>query len=215
MPEKTRTHTVYKLADGTKVPSVTTVLGILSKPALIHWAWELGTQGLDYRAVRHQAADVGTLAHYLIMCYLKGEEPDTSEYSQKDIDQAENCLIKYWDWLKGHDIEPILVEEPLVSEQYRYGGTIDCLARCNRELWLIDHKTGPAIYPEMFYQLAAYKQLLQETGYEVNDCRILRIGRDEIGDFEERIAPNLDTAWEIFLRCLDIYTLQKKMRKED
>ena len=72
-------HTIYKKADGTRVPSVTTYLGVLAKPALIHWAWELGVQGLDYRKVRDQAGDVGTLVHYLILCQLQGQEPDLSE----------------------------------------------------------------------------------------------------------------------------------------
>ena len=31
-------HTVYKTADGIRVPGVTTVLGVLNKPALIKWA---------------------------------------------------------------------------------------------------------------------------------------------------------------------------------
>ena len=56
-------HTIYKKADGTRVPSATTYLGVLAKPALIHWAWELGVQGLDYRKVRDQAGETGTLGH--------------------------------------------------------------------------------------------------------------------------------------------------------
>lgn len=211
---KTKVHTVYKTKDGERVPSVTTALGILNKPALLQWAWQCGVDGLDYRAVRDQAADIGTLAHYLILCHLKGEMPDTSEYSPGNISKAENCLIKYWDWEREHKIEPLLVEEPMVSEAYRFGGTIDCLARCNGELWLIDHKTGKAVYDEMFYQLAAYRQLIRESGADIHNARILRIGREETGDFEERIAPNLDTAWEVFKRCLDIYNLQKQLKKE-
>jgi hypothetical protein len=207
---KTKIHTVYKLADGTRVPSVTTILRVLNKPALLQWAWQCGVDGLDYKAVRDDAASVGSLAHYLIMCHLKGETPDTSEYSPQDIERAENCLIKYWDWEKEHDIKPILVEEPLVS--YEFGGTIDCLAEINGELVLIDFKTSKALYPEMFCQLAAYRQLLRQAGYNVINARILRIGREDTGDFEERIASDLDTAWQVFEHCLQIYQLSKKVR---
>ena len=90
---KKKIHTVYKLADGSRVPSVTTALGILNKPKLLNWAWKCGVDGLDYRAVRDNAADIGTLAHYFILCHLKHETPDTSEYSQSDIDKAETCQI--------------------------------------------------------------------------------------------------------------------------
>ena len=214
MPNKTKVHTVYKLSDGSRVPSVTTILGILNKPALLDWAWRCGCDGLDYKAVRDQAADIGTLAHYLILCYLKGETPDTSEYSAQDITQAETCLIKYWDWEKENPIEPVLVEEVLVSERYGFGGTIDCLAKLNGELILIDHKTGKGIYPEMFYQLAAYRALLDEHGHHIASARILRIGRDKNEGFEERVMTDLSKQWQIFTHCLEIYRLQKETKKK-
>jgi len=211
---KTKIHTVYKLEAGNRVPSVTTILGILNKPALLDWAWRMGCEGQDYKAVRDQAGDIGTLAHYLIMCHLSGTAPDTSEYSPQDVDKAENCLLSYLEWEKSHPINPILVEAPLVSEKYGFGGTIDCLARLNGKLLLIDHKTGKAIYGEMFHQLAAYRQLLIEQGYEVDNARILRIGRDQDEGFEERVITDLSKHWEIFKHCLGIYELQKAVRKE-
>ncbi len=76
---KTKIHTVYKTKDGQRVPSVTTILGILNKPALLDWAWRCGCDGINYKAIRDNAADIGTLAHYMIMTYLRGEKPDTSE----------------------------------------------------------------------------------------------------------------------------------------
>lgn len=214
MPNKTKIHTIYKNKTGERLPSVTTILGILNKPALLDWAWKLGTQGIDYKAVRDNAGDIGTLAHYLILCDIKGEKPDTSEYSPQDVDKAETCLLKYWEWQKQNKIEPILVEVPLISEEYGYGGTIDCLAKLNGDLVLIDHKTGKAIYPEMFHQLAAYQQLLREAGHEIANARILRIGRDENEGFEERRMGNLDKHFEIFKSCLNVYRLQAEIRKK-
>ncbi len=41
---------IYRTADGTQVPGVTTVLGSSlgwKTPGLIHWAWKLGTEGKD------------------------------------------------------------------------------------------------------------------------------------------------------------------------
>ena len=211
MPEKTKVHTVYKSGSGKRVPSVTTILGVLGKPALIHWAWQCGIDGLDYRGVRDNAADIGTLAHYLILCHLKGLKPDTSEYSAQDIDQAETCLIKYWAWEKENQIEPILVEEPFVSEKYGFGGTIDCLAKMGDDLVLVDHKTGKAIYSDMFFQLAAYQALLSEAGYDIANARILRIGRNDTEGFEQKIMVDLSKQWQIFLYCLRIYNLKKEV----
>jgi len=212
--KKARIHTVYKTQDGGRVPSVTTILGILAKPALIEWAWKLGTEGIDYKQVRDQAGDVGSLAHYLILCDIKGEKPDTSEYSAKVIDKAETCLLKYWEWRKTNPIRPIMVEEALVSEQYRYGGTLDCFAEREDtgEFVLIDFKTGKAIYEEAIIQVVSYAHLIKENGYDVNTVKILRIGRDVNEGFEERTIYDFETGWQIFLRCLDIYNLKKVLK---
>ncbi len=210
---KTRVHTVYKLKSGDRVPSVTTVLGILDKPALLAWAWQMGTQGLDYKAVRDNAGEIGTLAHYLIMCDLKGEKPDTSEHSAQDIDKAETCLIKYYEWEKSHKVEPLMLETPLISEQYHFGGTIDFFGKVDGQSTLLDFKTGKAIYPEFFYQLAAYEHLLAEAGQPIEVTRILRIGRNEDEGFEERTIGKLDNQWQIFLNCLSIYKLQGEIRR--
>src|SRR5690606_31028805 len=97
----------------------------------------------------------------------------------KEISLAENALIKFLNWRRAHDFVPILLETPLVSEEHRFGGTIDAYGLLDGAPALIDLKTGRAIYPEMVYQLAAYRQLLIEHGYAVDNVRIVRIGRDE------------------------------------
>ena len=51
---KSKIHTVYKTKDGIRVPGVTTILGELAKPALIHWAWDLGIKNIDYRVHRQR-----------------------------------------------------------------------------------------------------------------------------------------------------------------
>jgi hypothetical protein len=210
MTQKTKAHTPYHLRDGTRVPSVTTALGVLDKPGLIQWAWKLGREGIDWRKFRDEAADIGTLTHYLILCHLKGETPDIAEYSPHDVDKAENALLSYYEWEKGHKLEPILVEKPLVSEQYKYGGTIDCYCNLDGEPALLDFKTGKAIYPEHIYQLAAYTQLLREEGHPVSLCRILRIGRTEDESFEDRQIKDLRVPWDIFKHCLEIYKLKAR-----
>ena len=213
MPDKTKIHTVYKLKDGGRVPSVTTILGILNKPALLDWAWNLGTQGIDYKAVRDQAGGIGTLTHYLIMRELTGEKPDTSEYSAQDIDKAETCLLKYYEWSKVHEVKPLLVETPLVSENYHFGGTIDFYGMVDERFTLVDHTTARGIYAEKIYQVCAYKELLNENNKRVDDIIILRYGRDPTEGFEERDITSSVIGWQIFLNCLSIYNLQNEIRR--
>lgn len=213
LKKKSKVHTVYKLADGTKVPGATTVLGIMDKPALIHWAWKLGTEGVDYRKYRDSAADIGTLAHYMIECDLQDVKPDLNEWSKDEIDLAENCLISWYEWRKVHDIKPIFCEQPLVSEIYKFGGTIDCYAIVDGIYTILDFKTGSGIYETHIYQVCGYAELLREHGHEVEAVRILNIPRKESEEFTEKTVTNLGPGWDVFKNCLDLYYALKAFGK--
>jgi len=211
----TKIHTVYRRADGTRVPSVTTYLGILGKPALLYWAWELGVQGLDYRKVKEQAGDIGTLVHYMILCKLRGVEPELDDYTPNDLAAAFVPMDKFHKWQEENELEPILMETPLVSDVHSFGGTPDFYGKVNGKLTLLDFKTSKYIYDDNFYQLAAYKVLLEEHGYmPIEDVRILRLGKSKDEGFEDRAAGNLESHWEVFKACQKIYELQRLIKKD-
>lgn len=212
--QRTKVHTQYYLNTGDSIPGVTTVLGIMAKPALVAWANKLGLQGIDSTKFRDKAADVGTITHLLIMGHLTHKDIVLTEYAQQDIDTANNCMMSYLEWEKAHKVEPILVETPLSSDKYGYGGTPDCLAMVNGELELIDFKTSNGIWNDYFYQLAAYRQLCIEHGHkELNRARILRFGKDSNSGFEDRLIFKFDDEFELFLHCLSIYNLLKAMKR--
>ena len=121
-------------------------------------------------------------------------------------------MLSFFEWEKAHHITPILIEEPMVSEVFRFGGTIDCLGKINGNLCLIDFKTSRGIFPEMLIQVVAYKQLLVEHGHKVDQTTILRVGRTDDEGFEERFVNELDKRWQIFQHCLEIYRLQKEVK---
>jgi len=208
----TKAHTVYKTTDGQRVPGATTITNLLNKPYLIKWANNLGLEGIDSDKYRDAAAEIGTLAHAMIQCHLTGEELDESNYSPVDIDHASNAVIKYFDWEEQHEVKPIFCEMPLVSDTDRYGGTVDCYCELDGVPTLLDFKTGKAIYDEYFVQLAAYKELLVQHGYPVDQCRILRVGRDEIEGFEERSVVDTRKYFRIFKDLLDVYYLKKELK---
>ncbi|MDD5353435.1 MAG: hypothetical protein PHS93_09765 [Candidatus Omnitrophica bacterium] len=207
-----KAHTIYKLSDGTRVPGTTTILGVLNKPALVPWANKLGLEGIDSSKYVDESARIGTLAHYLVQCHLTKQEPDLSQYGIFEIDKAENALISYFEWEKTRKIVPIKNELPLISETYRYGGTIDLYAEIDGILTLCDFKTGSGIYNEHYYQVCAYRQLLIENGDSVEQIRILNIPRKESEEFTEKVYTNFGIGWEIFCNCLNIYELQKSLK---
>ena len=68
-------HPIYKNAEGKRLPSVTTIIGrFKDSGGFVHWAWDLGIQGIDYRKVRDAAADAGTIAHHLVEADIRTGE---------------------------------------------------------------------------------------------------------------------------------------------
>ena len=205
-------HTRYKNSEDIRVPGVTTVLKLLAKPALIHWAWELGTEGIDYRKKRDKAGDIGTCAHYMIECDIKFKEPDLSEYSKTTIDKAENAYLAWVDWCKGFGKHNTLYSElPLTCDSF--GGMLDwVIERISGKPILVDFKTSSGIYPEMVYQLAAYKYLWNSNypSTPIEECYILKIGKED-GVFEQRRYTDLDKEYGVFEHLLAVYNLKKEI----
>jgi hypothetical protein len=213
---RSKIHTKYSDSDGL-VPSATTVLGIIAKPQLIHAAWELGTEGKDYRVEWGGKAAIGTIVHKMILNHLKNQREESfREYSRDEIEQAETCFIKYLEWEKNNPFTPIKVEQSMVSKHYRYGGTPDLVCIMNGQYTLIDFKSGKAgkngsgIYDEMGYQLAAYDRMLIEEGIICKKWMIVRIGRDEKEGFEVKSFDVIEDYWDVFRDALNLYhSIQK------
>jgi hypothetical protein len=188
--KKTRQHTRYYLADGTWVPGVTTITGILDKPALKYWANKIGLQGIKIKEYVDVLAEIGHAAHEMVEADFQNVEPDLSEYSPKQVSLAENGFLSYLKWREGKEITPMGNEVKLVSEKMRVGGTSDIICEINGEVWLIDLKTGSGIYPEMEMQASAYAEIGRENGYKINRVAILNIPRSEDEGFlEKEVEP--------------------------
>jgi hypothetical protein len=211
--DKVKAHVQYRVGEQ-RVPGVTTVLGVLSKPALVAWANRKGLEGIDTSKYRDETAAIGTLAHYLIVCELAGEPPDTSDFTPQQVERAQWSLRSFHAWRKRHTVEPTLVEKALVSEQHLYGGTIDFYGTIDGALGLLDFKTSAGIYAEHRIQVSAYVRLLREHGHRLQEVRVLRIGRTEDEGFSEHILGigELKAGWEIFQACLVIHSLMPKMK---
>ena len=214
---KAKAHTRYKLPDGKRCPGVTTITGMLgwNKQILVNWANKKGLEGIDTAKFVDDKAEIGTLAHKIVTDSLLGNTTCTDDYSMNQIKSAQNSADSFFNWAKGKKIEPILIEEPLVSEQYGFGGTPDIFAKVDGVNELIDLKTGAGIYDEMVIQVTAYQQLLFEAKHNVNNVRILNIPRTKGESFIERDINSETTvvAWQIFIHCLEIYKLRKEIRK--
>jgi hypothetical protein len=216
--KKGRPHQAYKV-DGKRVPGVTTVLGVISKPALVKWANNLGLQGIDSTGYVDALASVGTLAHEMIQEHLGGPPWDRGGFTPTEIDTAENAALSFFEWerVNGVRMETEAIELQLVSREYLYGGTIDWLGLIDGKRWLVDIKTSKGLFPEHAYQVAAYHRLLSENGYGVDGARLLRVGRSEDEGFDDHIIGGdaLARAWDVFQCALSLYRAKQAFEKNE
>jgi hypothetical protein len=163
----------YSWNGGPWYPSVTTILGIKSKPALVGWAkretaacavrnlptlarmTEMGGPSAaidwlrrlpDYR--RDSAADLGARIHAAAEALVRGE----SLLVGSDVIPFVEAYVERF--LRVFEPRFLEVEAMVCSPRHEYGGTADAFAEIDGEIWLLDYKTGHGVYPETALQLA-------------------------------------------------------------
>lgn len=157
----------YTLADGTEVPSVTTVLGKYqeSSDGLLIWAARLADEGKDWRTERDLAAQRGTLTHAMIEADIRGDgAPDLFEHPDRVVDEALRAFDAYQNFVRVRGIRPYATEQRLVSDAFKFGGTFDALeeSSAGRRV-LIDWKTAKDVQDKFRVQLGAYAVLWTEA----------------------------------------------------
>ena len=209
-----KAHIKYELKSGLFVPGTTTIIKVLNLPALVGWANKSGLDNIEVRKYVDELADIGTLAHYFVECDIQGKVGDPevlNDYTQTHHRAADICYEKFLKWKKEVNFQSLKSELRLVSEKYKYGGTLDLYGLRHGKKTLVDFKTGKSIFSEAFTQVSAYENLARENGLEVEECRIVRIGRTENEGFEDRYVPNTGVHFKRFLACLEIYNLNKEL----
>lgn len=194
-------------------PSVTTILSVLRKIGLEMWFKFNTIKFINDATAKGKL--IGTQTHEAIEHYINtGEAKIETEYP----DEVTNALKSFMLFRKEYpEIKLKLTETKLVSEIYKYNGTLD--APCPPIL--IDWKTGeakkeqkPTIYDEWKYQASAYVKLWNECHSDnpINKVYIVAIAKDKISYalyiMEDEEINNCFN--EVFLSCLKITKYQRR-----
>jgi hypothetical protein len=209
----------YRLADGTRVPGTTTIIGRFKESGgLMQWAFKQGKEGKRHLYEEaEKAADIGTCAHAMVEAHIKGIAFDRAGYALPDEGwpKAESAFGAYLKWADQTKLVVVDQEMMLISEKHRYGGTPDAIGMIGNELCLLDWKTSNAVYCDYLIQLAAYKQLWEESHPErplVGGCHLLRFSKEH-SDFAHHHFPDLSEAWRQFVLFREAYEIDKALRK--
>jgi len=214
-PEKER-RIPYTLPDGTRVPSVTTVIGRFKQAdPLIRWAVKETREGRNYEETRDKAASAGTLAHTFVECHICGRNrPDTSGYDPETVAKATRSFDAFMGWLNTIRADFIWTERRLVSQRYRVGGTPDAYGFITGRRSLIDWKTSGAIYGDYLIQLAAYALMIEESEGEAPEMHYICRFDKTTADFSFYSYTDLSDAKRQFILYREAYDLDAKLRKQ-
>lgn len=230
----------YYTKDGTRVPSVTTVIGAFSdKSALIDWSARMAGEYVranlpkgqliardevlkiaeqakaNYRDVRDAAADAGTLAHAAVEDWIRNRRATWPKKANEDvIFRAKQAFASFLEWAKQTQLKMTYTELPLISEKYRYGGTFDAMLVQGRRA-LGDWKTSSGLYPDMLIQVAAYGMLWEENYPDMpieGGYHIIRFDK-QYADFHHHHWAELEVAKQSFLMMRQLYENAKELRK--
>lgn len=198
---------LHTSSDRIAVPSVTGILRVLAKDALIPWAEARGIEGalravaagdinptdpaslasavgtvralgLGQEAAKQEGADRGTSLHDALQAYVEnGTPPAISDFPAEHRGYVQ-ALCR---WLLAARPEPTAVEVCVGSVEHGFAGRLDLRAVIGGRDVVVDLKSSAKarIYPEAHLQCAAYRGALVECGHpEPDGAVIVAIGAD-------------------------------------
>ena len=157
----------YKTPEGIDLPSITTVLSILSRASIAAWRKRVGEE--EANRISHRASTRGTKVHEIIEKYIDNDEDYKEGYTP---DVIESFLIMK-PILDGFIGTVYAQEAPLYSTHLGVAGRVDCVAEFDGKLSIIDFKTSRKKkrkdwIKNYFMQEAAYAVMWEErTGQPI------------------------------------------------
>jgi len=160
----------YSLPDGTRLPSVTTVIGAKKKDAIMAWRRRVGEEVAN--KISKQATSRGTNVHTLCERYLRNEPlgdimPDALEMFRSIKPHLQKINNIHYQ------------EQALWSTKIGMAGRVDLIAEWEGKLSVIDFKTSKKIkmaedIQDYFAQCTAYSCMYEElVGNSIDQIVIL------------------------------------------
>lgn len=205
----TKTNGIY-WKDEVPYISVTTVLGIISKPDLLPWVavetykamkekpdMDVKEAMKAYENARDKAANRGSLVHSMIEVYKSNQTVIDADIPGMDYYSS---FVKF---MVEQKPEFIYQEKIVFNTVDGYAGKFDLLARINGEVTLTDFKTNKdgKLYPEIQLQLSAYADTVNQTDTNVSVSRIMGVALSPTGynhQYFERDSVSFGHALELY-----------------
>jgi genome maintenance exonuclease 1 len=191
----------YTLPDGTKLPSVTTVVGAMKKEAILAWRKKVGEEQAN--KISSKAARRGTNVHSICENYLNNK-PDYLKGVMPDAQEMFVSLKPYLNKINNIHYQ----ETALWSKTLGMAGRVDCIAEYEGVLSVIDFKTSRKIklvedIQDYFWQATAYALMYEElVGKPIDELVIIMaVDNEKPLIFKEKTEDHIDG----LVKAIDYY----------
>lgn len=182
----------YTLPDGTKLPSVTTVIGAQKKQSIMEWRKRVGDEVAN--KISSQATKRGTNVHTLCEKYLNND-PKYLLGSMPDALEMFKSIKPYLNKINNIHYQ----ECALWSKILGMAGRVDCIAEYEGVLSVIDFKTSKKIktlddIQDYFWQTSAYSLMYEEMiGQPIDDLVvIMAVDNEQPLIFKQKTKDHID-----------------------
>jgi len=226
-------HFHYLMINGVKQPltGCTTVLNIVSKPALIQWSANMTAEyvidnfeeGCDLEALckeaktahrkrKENAGDYGNMVHDIISGIIEVAIRNDG-YINPLTESKEKSIQNFIEWAVDNKVEFLETEKNIWSEKYFLGGIVDFVCRIDGQIFIGDIKTAKSgIYAENLWQCSGYDIMANDMGLswakDIKGYVILNL--KESGEFLEKRSSSTEEHKKAFMACLEIYRQKEK-----
>lgn len=219
---------------------VTTVLSVISKPALVQWSANEAVKFvqaglteeilqdktkfldfLDEAKVAHKkkketAGEAGTKVHEEIEWMIEESINNRGGIFSESFIQPKDGLYSkqaelFYKWALENKVRFISAEKHVYSKSMWVGGIADFICEIDGKLFVGDVKTSSNIYPEHFIQASAYAEMLKEMGSPAVDGVII-VNLDKKGGFKVEKMFNPVRYFEAFKCALGLYRFTEELK---
>jgi len=174
--------------------SVTTILNAYpTSEHLVKWVADQGFH--ESRQIRDEAGRSGTKIHIAIEDLIAGAELEETGYTTEEWVK----INSFADWYEEYNPEILATELAIFSKKGKYAGRVDCLAKINGELTVLDWKSSKSIHESFPLQFSAYAQAIEEnTDLKIVQTGCLQLGAQNKNGYRFVIYPEWRDHYEVF-----------------
>ena len=229
------THTYFY--GGKKMTGVTTVLGMIAKPALIPWAanmavdyvrekspvvkegrrniYQVTTEILEDARTAHtrrkeERGAEGGNTHAILEDIIKEAIEFSEGYIQRPLFERPKQIMAFIEWSIENKAKFEISEQVMYHKDWFVGGTADFVCVIGDKRYVGDFKTQKQIWDRVpFFQMAAYRGMLETMDKKKYDgSLIVHIPNGE-NTIECHYSYDYQSDLEGFLAALTLYRLLK------